>query len=83
MYNLRADLFERDTESQFYSDRLAYWTFLIVPAQAIATKWLEDLRSFRTALVPRASVLIGSSNWRSNARIAEQKETALIAAGRM
>jgi hypothetical protein len=46
MYNLRADLFERDTESQFYSDRLAYWTFLIVPAQAIATKWLERFKEF-------------------------------------
>ena len=41
MYNLRADLFERGTETQFYSDRLAYWISLIVPAQAIATKWLE------------------------------------------
>ena len=29
MYSLRADLFERGTESQFYSDRLAYWIFLI------------------------------------------------------
>ena len=29
MYNLRADLFERGTETQFYSDRLAYWIFLI------------------------------------------------------
>ena len=31
MYNMRADLFERGTETQFYSDRLAYWIFLIVP----------------------------------------------------
>jgi hypothetical protein len=46
MYSLRADLFERGTESQFYSDRLAYWIFLIVPAQAIATKWLESFKEF-------------------------------------
>jgi len=46
MYNSRADLFERGTESQFYSDRLAYWIFPIVPAQAIATKWLERRREF-------------------------------------
>jgi hypothetical protein len=46
MYNLRADLFERGTESQFYSDRLVYWIFLIVPAQAIATKWLERFKEF-------------------------------------
>jgi len=42
----RADLFERGTETQFYSDRLAYWIFLIVPAQAIATKWLERFKEF-------------------------------------
>lgn len=41
-----ADLFERGTESQFYSDRLAYWIFLIVPARAIATKWLESFKEF-------------------------------------
>ena len=46
MYNLRADLFERGTETQFYSDRLPYWIFLIVPAQAIATKWLERFKEF-------------------------------------
>lgn len=33
MYNLPADLFERGTETQFYSDRLAYWIFLIVAVQ--------------------------------------------------
>jgi hypothetical protein len=37
-YNLRADPFERGTESQFHSDWLAHRIFLIVPAQAIATK---------------------------------------------
>jgi hypothetical protein len=46
MYKLRADLFQRGTETQFYSDRLAYWIFLIVPAQAIATKWLERFNEF-------------------------------------
>jgi hypothetical protein len=35
MYNLRADLFERGTETQFYSDRLAYWIFLIVAGENI------------------------------------------------
>ena len=29
-----------------YSDRLAYWIFLIVPAQAIATKWFERFKEF-------------------------------------
>jgi hypothetical protein len=46
IYNLRAVLFERGTETQFYSDRLAYWIFLIVPAQAIDTKWLERFNEF-------------------------------------
>ena len=46
IYNLRADPFERGTESQFYSDRLAYRIFQIVPAQAIATKWLERFKEF-------------------------------------
>jgi hypothetical protein len=46
MHNSRADLFERSTESQFYSDRLAYWIFLIVPVQAIATKCLERFKEF-------------------------------------
>jgi hypothetical protein len=83
MYNLRADLLERGTESQFYSDRLAYWIFLIVPAQAIATKWLVRIKEFPHLARAASSVLIRSSNWRSNARIAEQKETARIAAGRV
>ena len=77
MYNLRADLFERDTESQFYSDRLAYWIFLIVRAQAIATKWLERFKEFphraRAASFSIDQVV----------ELAEQKGTALIAAGRM
>jgi hypothetical protein len=51
--------------------------------RSLRSRALKDLRSFRTALVPRVSVLIRSSSWRSNARIAEQKETALIAAGRI
>jgi hypothetical protein len=35
MYNLRADLFERGTERQFYSDRLAYWILLLSLASAL------------------------------------------------
>jgi hypothetical protein len=38
MYKLRADLFQRGTETQFYSDRLAYWIFLIVPAAAASNQ---------------------------------------------
>ena len=77
MYNLRADLFERDTESQFYSDRVAYWTFLIVSAQAIATKWLERFKEF-PGRARAASFSIDRV-----VELAEQKRTALIAAGRM
>ena len=62
MYNLRADLFERGTETQFCSDRLAYGIFPTVPSQAIATKRLERFKKFRAALVPRVSGLIRSWN---------------------
>jgi len=54
MYNLRADPFERGTNSQFYSDWLAHRIFLIVPAQAIATKWIESFKEFPPRTKPAA-----------------------------
>ena len=48
---LRADPFERGTESQFYSDWLAHRIFLILPTHAIATKWLKSFKEF-PPLVP-------------------------------
>ncbi len=46
IYNLRADPFERGTESMEYGDWMAHRMFLIVPAQAAAAKWLESFREF-------------------------------------
>jgi len=46
MYNLRADPFERGTNSIYYGDWLAKRTFLIVPAQAAAAQWLSSFKEF-------------------------------------
>jgi arylsulfatase A-like enzyme len=45
-YNLRSDPFERGPESIYYGSWLAEHMFLIVPAQAIAAKWLESFKDF-------------------------------------
>lgn len=46
VYNLRSDPFERGDESIGYATWLADRMFLIVPAQAIAAKWLESFKDF-------------------------------------
>jgi arylsulfatase len=46
IYNLRADPFERGTESLEYGKWMADRAFLIVPAQAAAAKWLESFKEF-------------------------------------
>jgi arylsulfatase A-like enzyme len=46
MYNLRTDPFERGPESFAYTDWMIHRTFLIVPAQASAAKWLASFKDF-------------------------------------
>ena len=46
MYNLRADPFERGTESFQYGPWKADRAFLLVPAQTIVGKWLESFKEF-------------------------------------
>jgi arylsulfatase len=46
MYNLRADPFERGTESLEYGKWMADRAFLIVPAQAAAAQWLASFKEF-------------------------------------
>jgi arylsulfatase len=46
LYNLRADPFERATESIYYGDWQAHRMFMFVPAQAIVAKVLESFKEF-------------------------------------
>ena len=46
IYNLRADPFERGPESFEYAKWMAERTFMLVPAQAIAAKWLESFKEY-------------------------------------
>jgi arylsulfatase len=46
MYNLRSDPFERGPESFEYAKWMADRTFLIVPAQALASQWLSSFKEF-------------------------------------
>jgi arylsulfatase len=47
LYNLRADPFERGTESAAYDwDYFAPRGFVIVPAQAVVGKWLESFKEY-------------------------------------
>ena len=46
IYNLRADPFERGTESFEYGRWMADRMFLIVPSQAIVARWLESFKEF-------------------------------------
>jgi arylsulfatase A-like enzyme len=46
MYNLRADPFERGPESFEYGKWMMDRAFMIVPAQAIAAKWMESFKEF-------------------------------------
>ena len=52
IYNLRADPFERGPESIEYYDWMVHRMFLIVPAQAIAAKWLESFKELPPRLKP-------------------------------
>jgi len=46
IYNLRSDPFERGTEALFYGKWMADRMFVMVPAQAIAMKWLESFKEY-------------------------------------
>ena len=46
LYNLRADPFERGTESINYGDWMAHRMFMLVPAQAIVAKMLDSFKEF-------------------------------------
>jgi arylsulfatase A-like enzyme len=46
LYNLRADPFERGTDSVLYGDWMAHRAFLFVPAQAIVARYLESFKDF-------------------------------------
>jgi len=46
MYNLRADPFERGTDSPWYTDWMTHRVFLLVPAQALVGKVLETFKEF-------------------------------------
>jgi arylsulfatase len=46
IYNLRADPFERGPESFEYARWMAERAFMLVPAQAIAAKWLESFKEY-------------------------------------
>jgi arylsulfatase len=46
LYNLRTDPFEEGEDGLFYQKWMADRAFLLVPAQAIVTKWLDSLKEF-------------------------------------
>ncbi|MBR1128136.1 arylsulfatase [Bradyrhizobium iriomotense] len=46
LYNLRADPFERGTESIYYANWQVHRAFLFVPAQAAVAQWLESFKDF-------------------------------------
>jgi arylsulfatase len=46
LYNLRADPFERATNSIYYGDWQAHRAFLFVPAQALVAQWLDSFKEF-------------------------------------
>jgi arylsulfatase len=46
VYNLRADPFERGTESGWYVDWQAHRIFVLVPAQALVGQWIETFKEF-------------------------------------
>jgi arylsulfatase len=55
LYNLRSDPFEAGEESSLFYDK--WWAdraFLMIPAQAIATKWLDSLKEFPIRQKPAA-----------------------------
>ena len=46
LYNLRADPFERGTDSMLYGNWQAHRAFLFVPAQAIVAQWMDSFKEF-------------------------------------
>jgi len=46
LYNLRSDPFEEGEDGIFYGKWMMDRAFLLVPAQAIISKWLETLKEF-------------------------------------
>jgi hypothetical protein len=46
LYNLRADPFEKGTESIYHGDWQAHRAFAFVPVQAIVAKYLESFKEF-------------------------------------
>jgi len=46
LYNLRADPFEKGTESVLFADWQMHWAFAFVPAQAIVAKYIESFKEF-------------------------------------
>ena len=46
LYNLRADPFEKGTQSVYYADWQMHRAFAFVPAQAIIAKYLESFKEF-------------------------------------
>jgi arylsulfatase A-like enzyme len=46
LYNLRADPFERGTDSIYFADWQAHRAFVFVPAQALVGRYLESFREF-------------------------------------
>ena len=46
LYNLRADPFERGTDSIYYANWQVHRAFMFVPAQAIVAKYLDSFREF-------------------------------------
>jgi len=55
-YNIRSDPFERGPEGIYYGSWLAEHMFLIVPAQAIAAKWLDSFKEFPPRSFPPSFV---------------------------
>jgi arylsulfatase len=53
-FNLRADPFERGDESILYNKWLADRMFIMVPAQATATQWLQSFKEFPVRQKPAA-----------------------------
>jgi arylsulfatase len=54
LYNLRSDPFERGPDSIEYGDWQAHRAFAVVPAQALATKWLSSFKEFPPRQKPAA-----------------------------
>jgi len=52
LFNLRTDPFESGDSSFFYDKWMADRAFLLVPAQAIAAKWLESFKEFPIRQAP-------------------------------